>query len=141
MAFVPSYERSLYIEDIRSIIAYTWNRYCRMPANTIPYLSEYIISLPKQIAQYGRHPEILTVNMKSDLQNVFTRIMAHDGRTITVNTSYSQSSSYANGYDITVSMMYTLLSGELDQIGTTISLGANGRLVIPESNLASAFPL
>jgi hypothetical protein len=112
-----------------------------MPANTMPYLSEYIISLPQQISMYGKHPEILTANMKSDLQNVLTRIFANDTRNITVNVSYSQSASYTNGYDITVSFMYTLLSGELDQVGTTISLGSNGRLVIPESNLASSFPL
>jgi hypothetical protein len=72
--------------------------------------------------------------MTTDLQGVLSRIFATD-RTVTVNVTQLPSSSDPNGYDVNVSITYTKLDGEIDQIGQTISINAVGELVLPEDTL------
>jgi len=132
MVTVPSLEGKLYLSDPQSVIAYQLRRYSRTHADTIPILSDLIISLPLQIAKYGSEPDDLTSNIQSDLQGVFNRIFAGE-RNITVNVTHEKIS--ATAFNVSVSVIYTVLSGELQQTGTTISL-VNGRLTIPEDRIA-----
>lgn len=131
---VPSLEGSFFITDPQSIIGYVWKRYCRTPKDTISILPDLIISLPYQVSQFGRSPSTLVTNMTTDLQGVLSRIFATD-RTVTVNVTQLPSSSDPNGYDVNVSITYTKLDGEIDQIGQTISINAVGELVLPEDTL------
>lgn len=132
MVTVVSLEGSLYLKDPQSVIAYTLRRYSRTPKNTIPILPDLIISLPYQIAKFGREPDNLVQNIEGDLQRVFSRIFGNE-RQITVNVSYTKRDTIS--YDTTISIVYTTLSGELQQTGTTITL-VNGRLMIPEDQIS-----
>lgn len=136
VAAVPSLEGSLYLKDPQSIIAYTLRKYFRTPKDTIPILSDLIISLPWQVAQHGKDPETLTRNIASDLQNCFDRIFAGERR-INVSANYTTDGNDGH-YEVTISVIYSQISGEIAQTGTTISL-RNGRLVIPEDNLDLSF--
>ena len=128
---VPSLENALYLTDPKSIIAYTLRRYFRQPKATIPILDEYIISLPYQVAQHGKEPDVLVNNIQRDLQGVFSRIFQQD-RNVTVTCNQVPVSD--NEYDVTISVLYSLATGEITQTGTTISL-VKGRLVIPEDTI------
>lgn len=135
---VPSLEGSLLLKDPQSIIAYQLRRYFRMPKDTIPILADSIISLPWQVARFGKEPDILASNIQSDLQTVLLRIFGDD-RKVTVTTN-----SISNGddsFDITISVIYGLANGEITQTGTTISLGSDGRLKIPEDTIRPNFGL
>lgn len=128
---VPSLEGSLFLTDPQSIIAYIMRKYFRTPKNTIPIVGDSIISLPWQVARFGKEPDTLVANIQSDLQKVFDRIFANE-RKITVSVNHTPNGDA--GYDINITVMFTTLSGELNQLGTTISL-EKGRLVIPEDTL------
>lgn len=128
---VPSLEGSLFLTDPQSIIAYVMRKYFRTPKNTIPIVGDAIISLPWQVARFGKEPDTLVTNMQSDLQKVLERIFANE-RKITISVNHTPNGD--SGYDVNITAMYTALSGELNQIGTTISL-EKGRLVIPEDTL------
>lgn len=132
MVSVPSLEGSLYLEDPQSIIGYTLRKYMRTPADTVPLLSDLIISLPMQVARYGKEPDVLCSNIQSDLQSTFVRIFGGE-RKITVSCTFT---SNTNGnYDVTISVIYTTLSGDIAQTGTTLSLSKDGKILIPEDTL------
>jgi hypothetical protein len=131
--YVPTLEGSLYLTDPEQIIGYILKRYFRDIKKAVPFLDDYIISLPKQVAQFGREPAALVTNIQSDLQKCFDRIFAPDGRKITVSVSQTAGSTPDN-YNVTMSIMYTTLSGDLLSSGTVISL-VNGQLVIPADKL------
>lgn len=128
---VPSLEGSLFLTEPQSIIAYQLRKYFRTPKDTIPIVGDSIISLPWQVARFGKEPDTLVANMQSDLQKVFERIFTNE-RKISVSVTHTPNGDGA--YDVNLTVMYTALSGELNQIGTTISL-VKGRLVIPEDTL------
>ena len=133
MVSVPSLSGSTYIEDPQSIIAYTLNRFMRMPRDTVPLMDDHIISLPWLAAEYSQDPENLTNQIQSALQRVFNRIFNGE-RNITVSVNHSFTDSIS--YDVTMSVIYTKLSGDIGTLGTTISLDkTSGRLIIPENNL------
>lgn len=132
VAGIPSLEGSLFLTDPQSIVAYVWRKYSRTPKDAVSILPDMIISLPYQVSQFSREPNVLVTNIQTDLQGVFTRIFDTE-RKVTVNVT--QIPNGDNGYDISVSIMYATLEGELDQIGTTISIDRNGRLIIPEDTL------
>lgn len=131
VAAVPSLEGSLFLTDPQSIIAYTLRKYFRTPKDTIPILPDLIISLPWQVARFGKEPELLCQNIQSDLQTTLSRIFA-DERPITVSVTNVPSGD--SGFDVNIAVMYTLISGDVEQAGTTVSL-INGRLVIPEDKI------
>jgi hypothetical protein len=131
VSIVPSLEGSLYLKDPQSIIAYTLRMYCRTPGSTIPFLSELVISLQAQIALFGKQPDQLVGVMQTDLQGVFGRIFQNE-RQVTASVTYTDTS--PNTYDVTISVIYTLLNGELSQTGGTISL-KDGFLQIPEDTI------
>ena len=135
VAAVPSLEGSLYLKDPQSIIAYTLRKYFRTPKDAVPLLADEIISLPWQVAQFGKEPDTLVRNMQSDLQNCLNRIFNGE-RQVTVSVNFTTENN--GSYDVTVSVIYSQLSGEISQTGTTISL-KDGRLVIPEDNLNNFF--
>lgn len=135
-ACVPSLTGSLLLRDPQSIVAYTLRRYFRQPADTISILSDLIISLPWRVAQCGKDPEALCSAIQTDLQGCLSRIFGNDRR-VTVSTSFTRDQT--DEYNVTISVMFTALNGELEQTGTTISLDKNGRLVIPEDNLDYSF--
>jgi hypothetical protein len=133
MAAIPSLSGSTYIEDPQSIIAYTLNKFMRMPRHTVPLMDDHIISLPWLVAEYSKDPENLINRIQSDLQKVFNRIFNGE-RTVTVSVNYTLNDSIS--YDVTMSVIYTQLSGDIGTLGTTISLNKDsGRLIIPENNL------
>jgi len=132
VAVVPSLEGSLFLKDPQSIIAYVWRKYCRTPKDTVTILPDLIISLPYQLSKFGREPNVLVTNIQTDLQGVFSRIFGNE-RSVTVSVTSVPSGT--DGYDVNVSFMYTTLTGELDQVGTTVSIGKQGQLVIPEDTL------
>lgn len=132
VATVPSLEGSLYLTDPQSIIAYTLRKYFRTPKDAVPMFEDLIISLPWQEANFGREPDTLVRNIQSDLQGAFDRIFKGE-RDVTVSVSHSDVSS-SMSYTVTLSVIYSLLNGEISQSGTTISL-VNGRLVIPEDKI------
>jgi hypothetical protein len=129
---VPTLEGSVWVTDPQSIIAYTLRRYCRTPMNTMPFLSDMIISINQQIALYGREPDNLVARIQSDLQNVYNRIFG-DEREVSVTATYANKVA-DNTYDITIAVMYTTTSGELSQTGGTILL-VDGMLKIPEDTI------
>lgn len=129
---VPSLEGSLYLTDPQSIVAYQLRKYYRTPKDTIPILSDMIISLPWQVARFGREPDVLCQNMQSDLQGVFDRVFNQE-RAVTVSVTHTSTGS--GEYDINTSVMYTMISGDVDQGGMTVSIDKNGRLVIPEDKI------
>lgn len=129
---VPSLEGSLYLTDPQSVIAYQLRKYFRTPKDTIPILGDLIISLPYQVARFGKQPSILVNNIQSDLQNLFNRIFGNE-RNITVNANFILDDN--GGYDVTIAVMYSVSSGEINQTGTTISLGSDGRLKIREDTI------
>lgn len=128
---VPSLTSQTYLTDPQSIIGYQLRRYGRQPKDTVTILPDLIISLPWQIANFGKDPDTLVSNIQSDLQGVFTRIFRNE-RKVTVNVSHSKIDS--GTYSVSVSVIYTLLSGELQQTGTTLAL-KNGQLTIPEDQI------
>lgn len=131
---VPSLEGSLYITNPLSIIAYTLRKFSRTPSDTIPILPSKIISLPWLVANYKNSPDILCNNIQTALQNTLTNIFSPDNRTIQVLATNTPSSSNNGDYDITISIVYQTLSGDLEQTGTTVSV-VNGMLKIPEDNI------
>lgn len=136
VASVPSLEASLYLTDPQSIIAYGLRKFFRTPKHAVPLLPDEIISLPWLVAEYGRDPETLTANIQSDLQTCFNRIFAGD-RDVRVSTNFT--TDQTDKYEVTISVIYTHKSGETDQIGTTLSISQDGRLIIPEDNLSNLF--
>lgn len=131
---LPSLEGQLYLRDTQSIIGYTLRRYSRTPKDTVTILPDMIISLPWRIAQFGRDPDSLVFNIQSDLQGVFGRIFANE-RPIQVSVIHTPGE--GNSYNIEVSIIYTLKSGELEQTGTKLSLDkTTGRLSIPEDRIS-----
>lgn len=137
MAAVPSLSGTTFIKDPQSIIAYTLNLFMRMPRDTVPLMDDHLISLPWLAAQHAREPETLVIKIQNDLQRVFSRIFA-DERAVTVSCNYTLNGD--DTYDVTMSIIYTQISGDIGQLGTTISLDKNtGRLVIPENDLARIF--
>jgi hypothetical protein len=130
---VPSLEGSLYLTDPQSIIAYTLRRFFRTPLHAVPLVENQIISLPWIVAQFADEPETLTSNIQSQLQNTLTRIFNNERR---VEVSVNQSPNGSDGYDVTITIMYTTITGEMTGQGVTISLGKNGRLIIPEDTLS-----
>lgn len=137
MAYVPSLEASAYLTDPQSIVAYQIRRFMRMPADTVPLMDDYIISLPWIVAQHSRDPETLCNNIESSLQRCLSRIFNGE-RTVTISVSYTLGDN--DTYDVTMSVIYTQANGDLGQVGTTISLNKeSGRLVIPEDNLERFF--
>lgn len=131
MAMVPSLEGGFYLTDPQSIVGYQLRKYMRTPKEAVTLLENMIVSLRHQISLHGGQPEVLTANMQSDLQGVFTRIFGNE-RQVTVTCTHEMTSS--NTYDVTISVIYGLLSGEVGQAGARISL-KDGQLVIPEDNL------
>lgn len=131
MALVPSLEGGLYLKDPQSIIAYTLRKYFRVPKEAVTLLENMIVSLRHQVSLHGGQPEVLTANIQSDLQGVFNRIFQEE-RQVTVTCTYEMTST--NTYDVTIAVIYGLLSGEIGQTGTRITL-RDGELVIPEDNL------
>lgn len=132
MAYVPSLEGTLYLTDIQSIIAYTLRKFFRTPKNSVPLLDSFIISLPALVSEYGRDPETLTSNIQSSLQGCFDRIFNGE-RDVRVSTSFTTTSD--GTCDVSIAIVYAKVSGEIDQLGTTISLGSDGRLIIPEDKI------
>lgn len=133
VACVPTLEGSMYLTDPQSIIAYILRRYFRQPKDTVPILGDLIISLPWQVARFGKQPDLLVTNIQEDLQNCLTRIFGGE-RKITVSANYTNDSTTT--YEVTISVIYTTVGKEISQLGSTISL-KNGRLVIPEDTLAN----
>ncbi len=132
MAKVPSLESSLYLTDPESIIGYTLRKYSRTPKDTVPVLGDMIISLPWDIAEYGRYPDDLVRVIQTNLQNVLGRIFEND-RQISVSVIHQDD---GNGNTvITITISYTALSGEVKQTGSRISLDRNGEFIIPEDSL------
>jgi len=133
MVAVPSLSGSTFIDDPQSIIAYTLNRFMRMPRHTVPLMDDHIISLPWLAAEYAQDPESLVNQIQSGLQGVFNRVFNGE-RNITVSVNHTLIDSIS--YDVTISVIYTQLSGDIGTLGTTISLDKNsGRLIIPENNI------
>lgn len=132
---IPSLEGSFYLKDPQSIIAFILRKYFRTPKDAVPLLGDMIISLRWQVANHGGDPETLTSNIRADLQSCYTRIFGSE-RNVTVTCTYTKTSS--NTYSVQIGVVYNLLSGEVAQTGTTISL-KDGQLVIPEDNLNSFF--
>jgi hypothetical protein len=137
MATVPSFENSLYLRDVPSIINYTLRKYRRTPAKTIPYLSDMIISLPRRVADLGLEPDRLASAIQSDLQIVYNRIFNGTPQ-VTVSALYQADSNTAG--TITISVIYITPGGTADQTGVSIGL-LNGELFIPEDKLALPSPL
>jgi hypothetical protein len=136
MVTVPSLTGSLYVDDVQSVIAYTLNRFFRTPQHTVPIVPDLIISLPWLVAKFHRDADTLCNNIQSDLQGCFNRIFDAERKiTVAVTNALTDAS---GTYDITISIIYTMLSGEIGQTGATISL-KNGRLVIPENNLLTSY--
>lgn len=133
---VPSLTGAKYITDPESIIAYTLRKYMRTPKHTIPILPDLIISLPWTVAQFHTSPNTLCDNMQSELQNCFNRIFNGE-RTITVTVNYDTPEDNGN-YTVSITVMYATISGDLNPISTSISVGSNGRLVIPEDRILAS---
>jgi hypothetical protein len=131
MAMVPSLEGGLYLTDPQSIIAYIIRKYFRTPKEAVTLLENMIVSLRHRVSLHGGQPDVLTSNIQSDLQGVFDRIFRNE-RQVTVSCTPELTSS--NTYDVTISVIYSLLSGEIGQTGARITL-QDGELVIPEDNL------
>lgn len=131
MVGVPSLEGGFWLTDPQSIIGYILRKYFRTPKEAVGLLENLIISLRHQVSLHGSDPDVLTNNIQSDLQGVFSRIFNGD-RQVTVMCTYSMVG--ATTYDVTISVIYSQLSGEPGQVGARISL-MDGQLVIPEDNL------
>lgn len=139
MAAVPSLEGSTYLTDPQSIIAYTIRRFMRMPRHTVPMMDDHIISLPWLVYENRRDPDTLVSSIQSALQKCLVRIFNGE-RNVNVSASYSLNDN--DTYDVTISVIYTTIGDEINQIGTTISLNkTTGRLIIPEDNLNTFFGL
>ena len=139
VAVVPSHESQLYLKDPVLIIAYTWRKFSRTPADAVPILPDLIISLPQLISLYSDHADTLSNEIQTSFQKCLSRIFGSD-RTVIVSVTYEPTSSNLSTYDITVSITYTTNSGELDQIGTTVSL-VNGQLNLSTDSLNPAWAL
>lgn len=140
VAGVPSLEGKIFLTDIESVIAYQWNKFSRVPKGAMPILSDLIISLPQLVAQFGSNPQNLTANIQSDLQNCFNRIYnitAGNPPQVTVTANYTMHDN--GGYDVTVTFLYQTPTDQLAQIATSIALGEDGRLTIPEASLGGQF--
>ena len=129
VAVVPSLNGQLLLKDPQSIIAATWNRYSRTPAQTIPILSDLIISLPDTSSRFGNNPDGLINQIQSEFQGVLQRIFGND-RTITVNASYSLNDDQSD-YNVNVSVSYTDPNGPGGMIGTSIRI-KDGYLSYPD---------
>lgn len=134
---VPSLTGSLYVTAPESIIALTLRRYMKTPKHTIPILPDLIISLPWVVARFAKSPDTLCDNIRSDLQGCLDRIFNGE-RTITVTVNNNLLDEAGN-YEVNISIMYTTLSGELSQLATSISLGSDGTLHIPEDKTLNSY--
>jgi len=134
-AVVPSLTGSLYVKDPLSVISYTLRKFFRTPAHAVPLIPDLIISLPYLVARFGNEPENLASNIRSDLQACFTRVFGSD-RTVQVDCSYTDDTN--GNYIVTISVTYSMLSGEIGQTGTHVKL-VNGRLQIPEDAMLQSF--
>jgi len=130
---IPSLEGQTYIRNTQSVIGYTLRRYSRTPKETVPLLPDLIISLQWRMAESGRDPDALTASIQTDLQTVFDRIFANERR-VRVSCTYTMVNSIH--YNVTLSVIYTLLNGEIEQYGATITLNKDtGQFVIPEDQI------
>ena len=130
-AGVPNLGGTFFVTDPQSVIAYTIQRFFRTPGDTIPMFSDQVISLPSLVSQFAREPSVLADNIRSDLQNCLDRIFNGE-RQIVVSCDYQSADNVVTDY--TISVTYTKINGDLDQVGITVGL-KNGRLIIPENSL------
>ena len=127
MVTVPTLENTLYLQDPEAIIGYGLRRYARTPANTIPFLSSQIISLPQRFAEHGGNPDDFCTAIQTDLMGMYQRIFS-TATSVVVYVTNEQTD--GTTYTVDISVQVTI-NGQLYQLSTNLPI-VNGEISLPQ---------
>jgi hypothetical protein len=127
---------SLTITDPLRIIAYVIRMACSVPAGAVDDLGGYIYSFREMAGRLGHDPDGLAAEMTRSLNGTYRRIFT-DTRSVVASVTVTKYED-TRTYDLKLNVMFSKENGDLDTLGTDITI-ENGQIVVPTGSLDQYF--